>query len=92
MREFQPRAKEKWALLRRSDAANTGLAMFVHGFRGNYLRTWGALSDFLEQRADADPVLAGWDYVFVGYDTGEVKTVPRHFRANLWRLETCRRR
>jgi len=74
MREFQPRAKEKWALLRRSDASNTGLAMFVHGFRGNYLRTWGALSEYLEQHADADPDLGGWDYVFIGYDTGDVKT------------------
>jgi hypothetical protein len=74
MRQFIPRTQEKWALLRRSDAVNSGLAMFIHGFRGNYLRTWGALSEFLDQRADSDPLLGAWDYVFIGYDTGDVKS------------------
>ena len=48
--------------------------MFVHGFRGNYLRTWGALSEFLNQRADSDPTLSAWDYVFIGYETADVRT------------------
>ena len=74
MREFHPRASERWALLRRTDAANTRLAMFVHGFRGNYLGTWGALAEFLEKRADSDATLREWDYIFLGYNTGDVKT------------------
>jgi hypothetical protein len=74
MRQFHNRAKEKWAFLRRTGTANNRLAIFVHGFRGNYLRTWGALPEFLEQHADSDSILSTWDYVFIGYETGHVKT------------------
>jgi hypothetical protein len=45
MRELLNRTKEQFALIRRSDGdPNTRLAMFIHGFRGNYLSAWGTRS------------------------------------------------
>lgn len=72
MREQRNRVKEQWALYRRSDVPNRKLAIFVHGFRGNYLRTWGALPDYLANSSDSAP-FDDWDYVFLGYDTGSVQ-------------------
>jgi pimeloyl-ACP methyl ester carboxylesterase len=68
-REFFDRQKERWAYLRRSDIANTKLVIFVHGFRGSYLSTWGKLAGYLEANADNHTRLAEWDYLFVGYET-----------------------
>jgi hypothetical protein len=73
-REFFDRQKERWAYVRRSDRANEKLVIFVHGFRGSYLSTWGELANFLTQHADADQKLAAWDYVFVGYETYSIDT------------------
>ena len=73
MREYLNRSREQWALIRRADgAANTGLAIFIHGFRGNYLSTWGSIPDLLNNRADFDPDLAPWDFLFLGYATRDV--------------------
>jgi hypothetical protein len=45
MRDFLNRNNEQFALIRRDDGtSNTRLAIFVHGFRGNYLTTWGKMS------------------------------------------------
>jgi hypothetical protein len=74
MREQQNRTREKWAFYRRTDLPNHKLAIFVHGFRGDYLRTWGALPEFLATNSRADAKLDTWDYVFLGYETSEVKT------------------
>jgi hypothetical protein len=75
VRDFLNRSSEQWALIRRSDgAANTRLAIFVHGFRGNYLSTWGKVPELLEQLADGDPDLTRWDYLFLGYSTGNLDT------------------
>ena len=75
MREFLNRNKERWALIRRSEnPANTRLAIFVHGFRGNYLDTWGKIPELLQIHADSDNDFARWDYLFIGYSTRDVAT------------------
>lgn len=75
MRELLSRTNERWALIRRSDQPpNTKLAIFVHGFRGNYLATWGRIPELLQNRADDDPDLRAWDYLFVGYATRDICT------------------
>ncbi len=44
---------------------NTHLAVFVHGFTGNYLSTWGKLPDLLLN----DPRLLHYDFLFWGYSS-----------------------
>ncbi|HEX8350070.1 MAG TPA: hypothetical protein VF598_08905 [Hymenobacter sp.] len=73
MREFQNRPKEQWAFLRRS-TPNVKLAIFIHGFYGNYLSTWGKIPALLKQHADADPICAEWDFLFIGYTTSTIQT------------------
>src|SRR4051794_28107042 len=73
MRKEQNRVTQQWAHYPRSDAVNRKLAIFVHGFRGNYLRTWGGLPDYLVKTANPTP-FDDWDYLFLGYDTAQVKT------------------
>jgi pimeloyl-ACP methyl ester carboxylesterase len=68
------RQKELWAYVRRSDSPNSKLVIFVHGFSGSYLSTWGELANFLTQHADADQKLSTWDYLFVGYETYSINT------------------
>lgn len=60
--------------MRRTDKANEKLVIFVHGFGGSYLSTWGELANYLTQHADADEKLREWDYVFVGYETYSIDT------------------
>jgi pimeloyl-ACP methyl ester carboxylesterase len=72
--ELNNRSKELWALIRRTDASNSRLAIFVHGFIGDYLNTWGHLPDFLKKNAGQDADFAEWDFLFLGYSTGEVET------------------
>src|ERR1700743_605786 len=75
MREFLNRTKERWALIRRAESPhNSQLAVFVHGFRGNYLGTWGKIPELLANLADSDADLACWDYMFLGYSTRDVTT------------------
>lgn len=74
MRALKNRFKEHWAFIPRTDQQNTNLAIFVHGFLGNYLQTWGKLPTFLHQRADESPTFGSWDFLFVGYDTDNVET------------------
>lgn len=74
MRELSNRPAEHWALIRRVDAANVGLAIFVHGFRGNYLTTWDGLPQLLQAEADDKPDFRDWDYVFVGYRTRDISS------------------
>jgi pimeloyl-ACP methyl ester carboxylesterase len=50
------------------------LAIFVHGFFGGYLSTWGALPDLLFQNADASQPFSDWDYLFLGYKTPSIET------------------
>ncbi|WP_050418989.1 esterase/lipase family protein [Bradyrhizobium tropiciagri] len=53
----------------RIDRANRRLAIFVHGWRGGHLSTWGDLAKYLERHADEKLVLEDWDYLFLGYET-----------------------
>jgi hypothetical protein len=87
MRDLLNRSNERWALLTASQD-NTSLAIFVHGFRGSYLTTWGLLPGMLRTNADADPIFASWDYLFIGYDTRKVDTYLDISRLLLshWRL------
>jgi hypothetical protein len=70
---FNDRQDERWALIRREDAPNKNLAIFVHGFRGTHLTTWGELPDFLKHHAGAESPLKEWDYLFIGYETYSIK-------------------
>jgi hypothetical protein len=72
VRDFVNRSAERWALIRRTDQLNTRLAVFVHGFRGDYLTTWGMLPTLLEAHADATKPFDGWDYYFLGFPTRKI--------------------
>lgn len=74
MRELLPRNEDFWALIRRQDQPNDKLALFIHGFRGAHLTTWGKLPDMLEKGADNDQDFANWDFLFLGYNTWRVQT------------------
>jgi hypothetical protein len=74
MRDLVNRSKEQWALLHTAGKPRNKLAIFVHGFRGGYLTTWGRLPDLLQQHADAQKPFSEWDYLFVGYDTRKIAT------------------
>lgn len=74
MRKFSDRPNEQWAFIQKDGNANKKLAIFIHGFYGNYLSTWGKLPDMLMQNADGRQPFDEWDYVFLGYKTGNVET------------------
>src|SRR2546430_1495432 len=74
MIKFLNRPREHWALLHDTDATNTSLAVFVHGFRGGYLGTWGGLAPMLSQNAGSHKIFSEWDYAFLGYNTRNVET------------------
>jgi pimeloyl-ACP methyl ester carboxylesterase len=69
MRDFINRSEQKYALIRRTDKENTKLVIFVHGFIGNYLDTWGKLPELLKTDSDSDDTFRDWDYLFQGYST-----------------------
>jgi hypothetical protein len=73
-RILHDRQQELWALLESTPKPSKGLAIFVHGFRGSYLGTWGRLGEFLRANADSDSVFRNWDYLFLGYETDTVDT------------------
>lgn len=62
------RSAERWGLLKRTQSENDRLAIFVHGYDGTYLGTWGSLPKLLQEKADQDQVLKDWDFLFMGYD------------------------
>lgn len=73
MREFENLASEQWAFLQRT-SPNVKLAIFIHGFYGNYLHTWGKIPELLRTHADTDGVCTEWDFLFIGYNTDTVET------------------
>jgi hypothetical protein len=74
MRDFDNRPEELFAYFRREDQANSKLAIFVHGFFGSYLSTWGALPDLLHKNSDTPTsAFSDWDYVFLGYKTRAIR-------------------
>jgi len=75
MRAFVDRNAEQVAWIPRTDKPNNKLAIFVHGYRGNYLDTWKGFPQKLKSdECDTRPVFCDWDYLFIGYDTGRQKT------------------
>lgn len=73
--ELRDRQREDWALLRQPSRCGVqGLAIFVHGFRGDYLTTWGNLPEYLLDHAAQQPTLSGWDYLFVGYSSLNIES------------------
>jgi pimeloyl-ACP methyl ester carboxylesterase len=72
--ELCNRSKERWAFIRRTDQLNSQLAIFVHGFIGDYLKTWGYLPDLLKKNAGQDVDFWKWDFLFLGYSTKEIES------------------
>lgn len=69
MLQLDHRPRERWVYLSNPQRQNTRLAIFVHGFIGNYLTTWGRLPSLLEEKAENETPFDAWDYVFLGYAT-----------------------
>ena len=74
-RSFSDRQTELWAFIKRADRKNSKLAIFIHGWRGGYLSTWGDLAQYLEIHADTHDVFREWDYLFLGYETYSVSSL-----------------
>lgn len=72
-RDFLDRTADHWAYIVRRERPAPNLAVFLHGYTGDYLGTWGRLPHMLYEEADAHPPLDDWDYVFLGYRTGAVE-------------------
>lgn len=65
---------------------NEHAILFVHGWNGDYLSTWGDVGQMIQ-----DPRLNRiYDFVFYGYDTGLKKYVPLRDQANGLRDEITR--
>lgn len=64
---------KSWAFIHNTKRRNIKLAIFLHGFWGNYLTTWGKLPQMLHDHAATAKPFRDWDYLFLGYDTKKVK-------------------
>lgn len=73
-RKFTDRPETKWALVYSEENPNNNLCIFIHGFYGNYLTTWGKIPQLLRDHADQDRACKDWDFLFIGYDTGNVES------------------
>src|ERR1700730_7713124 len=73
--KIRERQDGKRTFVERTDRANKRLAIFVHGWRGGHLSTWGDLSKYLEHHAHEKRVLEDWDYLFVGYKTYSLRSL-----------------
>jgi pimeloyl-ACP methyl ester carboxylesterase len=64
---------------------NSYIAIFVHGFTGDYLKTWGKLPELLQ----ADPSLYEYDFLFWGYPSRlfrkneDVGTTGKHLKTEI---------
>lgn len=76
MLTFDDQPGSKWAYLCQPNREKqTGkLAIFIHGFNGKYLATWGRIPELLRVHAETDPDCKSWDFLFLGYDTVNVET------------------
>ena len=71
--EIVDRQEDLVLLLRKANGGSgRSLALFVHGFLGDHVTTWGRLPEMLCEHALSEPKLADWDYLFLGYPTREV--------------------
>ena len=66
--EFIEDRSGKKALFKSRNKSNKNLVVFIHGFTGNYLSTWGALPDLLT----SDPRLLHYDFLFWGYSSNYI--------------------
>jgi pimeloyl-ACP methyl ester carboxylesterase len=72
---LEDRQDELWALLYADQGGNgRSLAIFIHGFLGDHITTWGQLSKLLEKHAPTDPTLKDWDFLFLGYSTDKISS------------------
>lgn len=68
--EMVDRQAEHWTLLRKSNGGpQRSLAIFIHGFWGDHLTTWGRLPEMLRDNAQSEAALRDWDFLFIGYRT-----------------------
>ena len=65
--ELVDRQADLFLLLRKPAApAGRSLAIFIHGVLGDHVTTWGRLPEMLRENALSEPVLASWDFLFLG--------------------------
>lgn len=74
-RRVEDGQEEKLFFIQRMDKKNTKLVIFVHGWRGDHLSTWGDLAFYLNRHADQKKVLRDWDYLFLGYETHSIRSL-----------------
>jgi pimeloyl-ACP methyl ester carboxylesterase len=75
MPQLEPidRQSDQLLLLRKPDGGDgRSLAIFVHGFLGDHVTTWGRLPEMLRECALSEPHLEKWDYLFLGYSTRQI--------------------
>jgi uncharacterized alpha/beta hydrolase family protein len=74
----------KKALFKNKFKKNKNLVVFVHGFTGNYLSTWGDLPDLLTR----DPRLQHHDFLFWGYSSNFIIPQEDFIKDNIIQLFT----
>jgi pimeloyl-ACP methyl ester carboxylesterase len=85
--ELLDRQEEYWSLLREpKGGAGRSLAIFIHGFLGDHLTTWGRLPEMLQEHASSEVLLADWDFLFMGYPTRQIDSYLQiaHLIATQW--------
>ncbi len=87
MRNLSHSTEDKLVFLERQDTSNRKLALFIHGFEGDYITTWGNLGEYLRYNSDTDLELQDWDFLFLGYQTSNVQTYLdiANLIASMWR-------
>ena len=69
------RQDDQFLLLRQPYAGSgRSLAIFIHGFLGDHVTTWGHLPEMLRTHALSEPHLALWDFLFLGYSTRKISS------------------
>ena len=54
---------------------NEKLVIFIHGYNGNYISTWGNLQIMLLKRQLGKTIpFDDWDYIFLGYNTSSIES------------------
>jgi hypothetical protein len=73
--EVVDRQEDKLTLLRKKQGGSGRfLAIFVHGFLGDHLTTWGHLPEMLREHAQTESTLENWDFLFLGYNTRDISS------------------
>lgn len=73
---------QKKALLKNKNFDNKNLAVFVHGFNGDYLSTWGNFPQLLM----SDPKLSSYDFMFWGYSSNLLTSKEKFIHENIKQL------